>query len=225
VIKGAHAVGLMRSVRPFLGCSRRSQIDLAIASWNGRPARWGRPSARCSVEACDISASVRGLCGRHYDQWWKAHRKGRISSIEPIDPPPMDFSRPLSAECTTECDLHWLAGLLEGDGTFGLTGSPTRRYPLISVEMCDRDVVIRAATILGATGAHPREPEEEGWSVTYVAKISGERAAAWMRRLRPLMGLRRCRKPHRSRGLCHAHYMSWTRDRAKGRTPRVAPLR
>ena len=73
-----------------------------------------------------------------------------------------------------------------------------------------------------------------------------------MRELRPYMGLRRiaainvalaayhpirltqmsatcvvsgCNRPHRSRGLCHAHYMSWWRDRAKGRAPRVTPLR
>jgi hypothetical protein len=73
-----------------------------------------------------------------------------------------------------------------------------------------------------------------------------------MRRLRPFMGIRRtaaidaalaayhpirlidppercvvdgCDDPHRSRGLCHRHYMSWMRDVAKGRTPRVTPLR
>jgi hypothetical protein len=73
-----------------------------------------------------------------------------------------------------------------------------------------------------------------------------------MRKLKPLMGTRRgaaidaalaaynpirlvhapptcivdgCERPHRSRGLCHAHYMSWSRDLAKGRTPRVTPLR
>lgn len=34
-----------------------------------------------------------------------------------------------------------------------------------------------------------------------------------------------CRKPHRGRGLCHKHYMSWSRDVARGRTPRVVPLR
>src|SRR5207244_4906431 len=30
-----------------------------------------------------------------------------------------------------------------------------------------------------------------------------------------------CTKPHRSRGLCHAHYMLWSRDLKKGRIPRV----
>jgi hypothetical protein len=92
----------------------------------------------------------------------------------------------------------------------------------------------------------------EGWRPTYVARIAGHRAADWMRAVRAEMGLRRtaaidaaiagyhpirlidipricvvpgCGRPHRSRGLCHAHYMSWSRDIAKGRSPRITPLR
>jgi len=34
-----------------------------------------------------------------------------------------------------------------------------------------------------------------------------------------------CRDETRARGLCHKHYMSWSRDVAQGRTPRVTPLR
>jgi hypothetical protein len=34
-----------------------------------------------------------------------------------------------------------------------------------------------------------------------------------------------CESPHRGRGLCHKHYMSWSRDVAKGRAPRITPLR
>jgi len=118
--------------------------------------------------------------------------------------------------------------------------------------MCDEDVVARAAQILGAVTVRMREPEDEDWSTTYVARITGDQAAEWMRRVRDRMGVRRsgaidaalaayrpirltqvpttcvvlgCGRPHRSRGLCNTHYMSWSRDRAKGRTPRITPLR
>ena len=148
--------------------------------------------------------------------------------------------------------LVWLAGLLEGEGTFSVNATPPHAYPFISVQMCDEDVVTRVAQILGAVGIQRREPENVNWSVTYVAKISGHSAANWMRRLRPYMGLRRivaidralaayhpirltnapatcvvpgCDRPHRARGLCNTHYMSWSRDRAKGRAPRVTALR
>jgi hypothetical protein len=118
--------------------------------------------------------------------------------------------------------------------------------------MCEEEVVLRAARILGADNVHAREPENETWSVTHIARITGHQAAEWIRRLRGRMGARRsaaieaalgsyspirllevpsicvvpgCNRPHRSRGLCHAHYMSWWRDRTRGRTPRVTPLR
>ncbi|HEX9437012.1 MAG TPA: hypothetical protein VGA16_07645 [Candidatus Limnocylindria bacterium] len=34
-----------------------------------------------------------------------------------------------------------------------------------------------------------------------------------------------CREPHRGRGLCHKHYMTWARDQKAGKTPRIDPLR
>jgi len=251
VMKGSPAVKLMKAVRPFLGSSRQSEIDRAIGSWHGRPARWRRPAKLCLVQGCARSGAVRGLCRRHYDRWWKASRKGRVLTIFPAETPGVGTPF-ITGVCSSSCSVVWLAGLLEGEGTFSVNATPPHAYPLISVQMCDEDVVTRAARILGAVGIQRREPENINWSVTYVAKISGYSAANWMRRLRPYMGLRRivaidralaayhpirlthapstcvvpgCDRPHRARGLCNTHYMSWSRDRAKGRAPRVTPLR
>jgi hypothetical protein len=117
--------------------------------------------------------------------------------------------------------------------------------------MCEREVVERVAALLD-TRVSVEGPGTEGWRPTYVARIAGHRAAKWMGVLRPMMGVRRtaaidaalaayhpvrltevpatcvvagCGRPHRSRGLCNTHYMSWSRDRAKGLTPRITPLR
>ncbi len=73
-------------------------------------------------------------------------------------------------------DLVWLAGLLEGEGTFDLHRG---RYARIRLGMTDRDVVGRAATIMGSRirlslRAAPAQP-------TWHTEISGERAAAIMR--------------------------------------------
>ena len=214
-IKGAPAVRLMNGVRAFVSSVRQSQIDRAISSWHGRSRR---RNARSPITERD-------------------------SGLEPFV-----FT---NGSVDDDAAVWWLAGLLEGEGTFGIARRPGRAYPVVSVEMSDQTVVLRAAQILGAS-VQPREPVDPEWSVTYVARITGHGAAGWMRRLRDRMGDRRsaaidvalaayrpirlrevpakcvvpnCGKPHRSRGLCHSHYMSWSRDRAKGRTPRITPLR
>src|SRR5258706_4559583 len=207
-IKGAPAVQLMSEMRPFLGPTRRRQIQRVLDAW--RPRR--RAQERFRRDPVDIDASL----------------------------------------CNASCDQAWLAGLLEGEGSFCIQRSDGNSYPLIKVEMSEADIVRRAAELMGAPSLQTRAPRKAHWRTTYVAAVAGERAAVWMRSLAPLMGDRRsrsiaralteyrsirlttaparcvvpgCAEPHRSRGLCHKHYMSWSRDRARGREPRVSGLR
>ncbi|MEV0267738.1 hypothetical protein AB0H43_03100 [Hamadaea sp. NPDC050747] len=83
-------------------------------------------------------------------------------------------------------DVMWLAGLLEGEGTFDLHRG---RYPRVRVEMVDRDVIGRAATLLGTSVrvTLKRKPFKSTWH----AEVSGTRAEAVMRALLPHMGARR----------------------------------
>jgi hypothetical protein len=210
-IKGVEAVGLMRAMRPVLGPDRRRQIDQVLAGWAPRRVR-----SRAEAE--------------------------RFIPLDVFD---------FVAE--DERAASWLAGLLEGEGTFTSTcDARSRCYPVVSVQMCDAAVVFRAARILGATAVSMREPEHQEWRPTYVAKVGGRRAAGCMRTLQSVMGERRraaidaalaqyhpvylvdppescvvpgCSEPHRGRGLCHKHYMMWSRDKSKGREARIAPLR
>ena len=254
-LKGAGAAQLMAAVRPLMGARRQTQIDGVLATPHAQRVRWLHPGGRCSTDGCDGRVSVRGLCRRHYRQWWKDRRQGRRARVLPRDPSPRIDAREvvdlMALEPTDDRAVAWLAGLLEGEGTFGHSGG----YPRIAVEMCDHDVLARAARILGGCPVYPvNDPtgRERGWSQTYTITVAGSRAADLMRLLRPLMGIRRCvaiesalaayrpirlveppascvvtscGAPHRSRGLCHKHYMSWTRDVKLGRAPRVKPLR
>jgi hypothetical protein len=221
-IKGAPAVQVMSAVRPFLGKTRKLQIDRAISSLQTRKG--------------------------------PRHRRRAAGSDSPSALMPLwDPSGTLTAHGASEgaCDRAWIAGLLEGEGSFIASRATGCSYPVIKVEMCEREVVERAARLLD-TRVWLVAPGTEGWRPTYVARIAGHRAAEWMRALRPYMGLRRtaaidaalsayhpvrliapplvcvvegCERPHRARGLCNAHYMIWSRDLIKGRTPRVTPLR
>jgi hypothetical protein len=206
-IKGAPAVRVMDAVRPFLGKTRQLQIDRAISSWQTR--------------------------------------RGLMPLADPLG------TLTARGELQDARDRAWIAGLLEGEGSFIANRATRSSYPVIKVEMCEQEVVERAARLLD-TRVWVVAPGTEGWRPTYVAQIAGHRAAEWMRALRPYMGLRRtaaidaalsayhpirlteapptcvvagCGRPHRSRGLCHTHYMSWSRDRARGRVPRITPLR
>jgi hypothetical protein len=222
-IKGAPATRVMCAVRPFLGKTRQLQIDRAIPSW--QPRKGSRHQLRTDAE----------------DSWPYFVPTG-TASWELLT---------TQSESQAACDHAWLAGLLEGEGSFITSRETPNSYPIIKVEMCDQEVIERAAFILD-TPVWVAGPRAEGWRPTYVARIAGQHAAEWMRQLRPYMGLRRaaaidaalstyqpirliaaplfcivegCERPHRSRGLCNTHYMSWSRDRAKGRVPRITPLR
>jgi hypothetical protein len=221
-IKGAPATRVMYAVRPFLCKTRRLQIDRAISTWRSRRGSQHRPRK----DAGDAPSRV----------------PSEIALLGLLTPP---------TESRAARDQAWLAGVLEGEGSFLSKRRARNSYPVIKVEMCDLEVIEHVAVILNAR-VWVEGPREEGWRPTYIAQIAGQHAADWMSQLRPYMGLRRtaaidaalasyqpirliappptclvtgCERPHRSRGLCNTHYMSWSRDRAKGRTPRVTPLR
>lgn len=87
-------------------------------------------------------------------------------------------------------DLHWLAGLLEGEGSFHAGPPSAPRYPVVALQMTDEDVVTRVATLFGRKvgrweSGHARERP------VFLVRITGSKAVAWMTALHPLMGERR----------------------------------
>jgi len=90
-----------------------------------------------------------------------------------------------------DIDYAWLAGLLEGEGSFfkGSRRSPGK--PVVSITMTDRDVVQRAADLLGVLSFHERIPANPKWKPVYRMQVSGQRAVDLMNRIRPMMGERR----------------------------------
>ena len=89
----------------------------------------------------------------------------------------------------TREDVIWLAGLLEGEGTFD---AQRGKYPRIRLGMSDRDVVGRAASLMdtGIRLQYRPAPASPMWH----AEVQGPRAAAIMRELLPHMGARRSQR-------------------------------
>lgn len=86
-------------------------------------------------------------------------------------------------------DLVWLAGLLEGEGTFDLHRG---KYPRIRLAMTDRDVVGRAASLMGTSIR--LSIRTDGHKATFHTETSGKKAVAIMEALLPYMGARRTSK-------------------------------
>lgn len=89
--------------------------------------------------------------------------------------------------------LWWLAGLLEGEGSFIAPVPSSPRRPIISLSMTDEDVVARVADLWGVRyhAVGKGRSAAHGWKVAYRVMLRGHPAARLMQELRPLMGKRR----------------------------------
>lgn len=86
-------------------------------------------------------------------------------------------------------DIAWLAGLLEGEGSF--VSRKENGDPRIMLDMTDRDVIDRAAALLGVNHIGVRNPGLRHHKHVYIIRLSGDKAAAWMMTLYSYMGQRR----------------------------------
>lgn len=85
---------------------------------------------------------------------------------------------------------YWLAGLLEGEGSF-MVGPPSKpNLPVISVNMTDKDVVEKVAELFG-TKVLPLKKRKQKWKDNYATRVRGKKAVEIMMVLKPLMGTRR----------------------------------
>lgn len=90
-------------------------------------------------------------------------------------------------------ELGWLAGLLEGEGSFmWQPGSGRNRGRIkIQVSMTDQDTVQMAAALMGGNSVYREPDRRENHSTCYRTHLQGKRAAALCRTLLPLMSQRR----------------------------------
>lgn len=91
----------------------------------------------------------------------------------------------------TDLELGWLAGLLEGEGSFLHPAPSSPKAPTVAIVSTDRDIVERVAALMGVKYICTTRRNTERWKVSYKTQLKGSRAIALMRQLRPLMGERR----------------------------------
>ena len=87
-----------------------------------------------------------------------------------------------------QLDLHWLAGLLEGEGCFSLNSA---NGPYVKLAMTDREPVERAALLMGSESYVAARKTLAGKPV-YITELSGaKRVRELISKLHPLMSPRR----------------------------------
>jgi len=93
----------------------------------------------------------------------------------------------------TESDKYWLAGYLEGEGSF-MSGAPSDpNNPIVSFCTTDEDVANKTSLLLGSKYYKHREERNKlrGWKTVFQSRIVGGKAYNLMIILKPLMGERR----------------------------------
>ncbi len=89
-----------------------------------------------------------------------------------------------------ERDVYWLAGLLEGEGSFLAPVPSAPNRPIISLQMTDLDIMDRVAVFFN-TKVYRSKKQKEHHKQSYFLHIRGKKAVEWMKKLFPLMGKRR----------------------------------
>jgi len=197
VVKGSRAVALMEDVEPLMGLRRAVAIRAAIDRYRP-PARKlsflkaeeirrryasGETAASLSRIFAVTHPTVRAvLSGRIYQElvrypWRRA-----------AAPPGMRPTLP-GVMCR---ELFWLAGWLEGEGSFLVPPPSSPGLVRVAGQSQDQDVVKEVGRLLGVKPLFvPAPPETPHWSPLWRILRQGKGAEAAMLAIRPLMGKRR----------------------------------
>ena len=72
-------------------------------------------------------------------------------------------------------DLYWLAGLLEGEGSFQKPAPCEPKYPRITIKMTNRDIIERVAALFERNYIHTRKHSRLDWKDSHGTLVKGKR--------------------------------------------------
>ena len=97
---------------------------------------------------------------------------------------------------TKEQKLIFLAGVFEGEGSFGFWGKENKanRYLRVQIRMCDEDIVVRFIDYFKLGHITTNLPKNPKHSRSWKWLVSGDKAVEVMLQLVPYLGIRRQEK-------------------------------
>jgi hypothetical protein len=195
-LKGSRAVELMRAMRPMMSRRRQDAIDRALRTYSPPERKLSFDLAEETRHRHDNGESAASLA-RHFGvshPTIRAVLARRIYSAREQFPwrPITWVVRGATAAGTglTWKELYWLAGWLEGEGSFCRPPPSSPRSPRVTGGSSDRDVIEEVARLLRVKPSRVRNRREH-WSDYWRLVLNGGRAIALMQAIAPAMGKRR----------------------------------
>jgi hypothetical protein len=179
-VKGPQSAGWMMTVFALLGNRRRQQVRRALTRWRSmRYVRIAPAVERAVLASWDAGERTKVHLAHQFGitrntVYRVLLRHDRISGVR---------EEPRHAVV----DFAWLAGLFEGEGNVAINGKSLT----VRIKMTDEDVVMRAATVMGAKIYSAPTPKGNARKPTWVAQAKGATAAGIIMTLYPWLGLRR----------------------------------
>lgn len=87
----------------------------------------------------------------------------------------------------SEVDLAYIAGILEGEGSFTLR----RKNVVVRCDMTDSDIILRLKSIVGFGHVNSRAPAKPGYKPVFMYTVSGKPAISLCNQIYKFMGNRR----------------------------------
>lgn len=91
-----------------------------------------------------------------------------------------------------ETEIAWLAGIIEGEGNFGVCDNKSKRFR-IRVRMTDEDIINRVSCLF-QNKYHQIKKVKDGCKPVFEVSVSGKNALKIYKLIEPYMGIRRRNK-------------------------------
>jgi hypothetical protein len=123
---------------------------------------------------------------------------------------------------TKEQKLIFLAGVFEGEGSFGFWGKENKanRYLRVQIRMCDEDIVVRFIDYFKLGSISTSLPKNNKHSRSWKWTVCGDKAVEVMLQLTPYLGIRRQEKFKE----CCPYYKQLPHLQRSYSTPLIKPL-
>lgn len=197
-LKGERAVAFMRDIKPLMGERRQEAIDSALQCYCPPARKLNFEAAEKIRKQAAAGESVASLAhaygvarqtvypildGRIYAAPPSRPWRNGTQALPPVDTPPWMSS----------VELHWLAGWLEGEGSFLAPPPSDPDGPRISGVTKDRDIAAEVARLFRVKPCYENSERIRAnrWSPTWRILIRGGPAISLMTTLKTMMGRRR----------------------------------